>query len=71
MSKVSWDEPIKDELLEYWLAVWPHLPDITNIVIPRLIKPIGLPEIIHLHVFADASKVAYGATAYLSIFTSP
>ena len=69
MSKVSWDELVKGGLLEYWLTIWPHLPNIANINIPRLIKPIGTTEIVHHDVFADASKVAYGAVAYLTVFT--
>ena len=31
MSKVSWDEAVKGELLEYWLTIWPHLQNIINI----------------------------------------
>ena len=46
------------------------MPDIANIDIPRLNKPVGNPEVVHLHGFADASKVAYGAVAYLTVFTS-
>ena len=58
MSKVSWNERVKGELLDDWLTIWSHLPNITQISIPRLIKPVGIPEIAYLHVFADASKVA-------------
>ena len=45
------------------------MPDIADIIIPRLVKPIGLPVTVHLHVLADASGTAYGATAYLVVFT--
>ena len=70
MAEIRWDERVKGELLDDWLIIWSHLPDITRISIPRLIKPVGIPDIVYLHVFADASKVAYGAVAYLVTFTN-
>ena len=45
------------------------MPDISDIVIPGLIRPLGSPEIIRLHVFANASKATYDAAAYLTVFT--
>ena len=38
-------------------------------MIPRLVKPIGSPILTCLHIFADASSIAYGAAAYLVVST--
>ena len=69
LSKTSWDEPIVGELLINWLTIWSHLPNIALIMVPRLVKPIGAPILTCLHIFADASSIAYGAAAYLVVST--
>ena len=61
--------PNDDELLQIWSSIQSKLPDIVDITIPRLLKPLGLPVTVHFHVFADASSTAYGAAAYLIVFT--
>ena len=57
MSKVSWDERVKGELFDDWLTILSHLPNINCINIPRLIKPVGIPEVVYLHVFADSVRL--------------
>ena len=64
-SGVNWDEKL-DEALEgkayKWLEELPNLPSVT---VPRCLK-LSEEKVVSsaLHVFVDASPVAYGATAY-------
>ena len=63
-AKVSWDEPLSEDLLKQWKYLLAMLRDTKAIVIPRLLchrsaqsaKLIG---------FRDASSKAYAAVIYL------
>ncbi len=66
ISKVTWDQPLPEELLPSW-EQWIHdIPAITSHPIIRRYTsndaPVRLKE---LHGFSDASKDAYGAVIYL------
>ena len=61
---IDWDDALPDNLQVKWNAWITELPDLTEFSIPRCLR---LPEPVEmiLHVFADASKDAYAAVAYL------
>ena len=64
---LNWDQRLPDDLLAVWQELWNSLPELADITVPRMVKPPGIPTLIHLHVFADASETAYGACAYLVV----
>ena len=64
-KKYNWDDPLPEELCSLWRDLFRDIAELKKVVFPRCLKPsnsIGEPE---LHVFSDASGVAYGAAAYL------
>lgn len=73
-SGIGWDEKIKeqddDNMYERWLNWIRHLPNIEKISIPRhfsnKINPTN-PHRIELHVFVDASLLAYSTVVFLRI----
>lgn len=63
IQKLSWDETVPAEISELWCSLIKDLPELNNIRIPRRVfSDTILP--VELHVFTDASQVAYGACVY-------
>jgi hypothetical protein len=65
MKKFEWDDPLPKEMQLAWKRLFAEIGDLKTVQIPRCLQPpspIGSPE---LHVFADASILAYGAAAYV------
>ena len=65
--KYDWDDPISGPLLEAWIAWKEELPYLANFSVPRCYLSDWLGsqfESAQLHIFADASEVAFGAAAY-------
>ena len=63
--KIEWDDQLPAEMQNSWRELFTDLRELETIQFPRCVKPPdaeGEPE---LHVFGDASSVAYGAAAYL------
>ena len=61
-AKLSWDEVLTEDLLQEWYDLRNDLNQLSNITIDRNIYSSNTGV---LHVFADSSKTAYGAVAYL------
>ena len=66
-QKIGWDDEIALEELTRWKSWISGLPKLSQVAIPRHLRPADLSEVrsCHLHHFADASQVAYGAVAYV------
>ena len=65
--KFDWDDPIPQEDLARWQAWMSELPKLEHFRVERCFKPrdFGKVESCQLHLFSDASEVAYGAASYL------
>ncbi|XP_065093422.1 uncharacterized protein LOC135714080 [Ochlerotatus camptorhynchus] len=63
-SELGWDEQLKEEQLRAWQMFACSLPDLSSMRIPRGVVSQNA-EVIELHGFADASKLAYGACLYV------
>ena len=70
--KFDWDDPIPQEDLTRWQAWMSELPKLEHFRVERCFKPRGFGEVesCQLHLFSDASEVAYGAATYLRMVSS-
>ncbi|GFT79839.1 integrase catalytic domain-containing protein [Trichonephila clavipes] len=69
-KKITWDEILPPKLKEKWLIWCKELPLLDNLRIPRLVLDSTNDEVsdlIEIHIFCDASKLAYGAAAYVKV----
>ncbi|GFY36037.1 integrase catalytic domain-containing protein [Trichonephila clavipes] len=69
-KKITWDEILPPKLKEKWLIWCKELPLLDNLRIPRLVLDSTNDEVsdlIEIHIFCDASKLAYGAAAYVKL----
>ena len=69
LEKLSWDDPISDEMRESWRNWLKMLPSLSSLQIPRCYKPLdfGQPAEVELHHFSDASKEGLGQCSYLRL----
>ncbi|XP_041483382.1 uncharacterized protein LOC121430170 [Lytechinus variegatus] len=71
---LAWDDPVDEKDLQTWQEWLDDLPRLTEIKIPRCLKPevLGDQVLYHyqLHYFCDASELGYAAVAYLRIVDS-
>ena len=59
---IEWDENVPDDLAQRWSKWQATLPNLSKIEIPRWYHTkLSAEQSIELHVFADASSVAYVA----------
>ena len=67
-TKLTWDEPLPDMIMDKWIAILADLRELPNLLVPRLYFPPSQTgtHIDNLFVFADASTKAYGAIVYLN-----
>ncbi|KAJ8977613.1 hypothetical protein NQ317_010233 [Molorchus minor] len=59
-EKISWAEPLPNNILKKWNAFCTDLPLLNELTIPRHIGILHANNF-ELHAFADASQIAYGA----------
>ncbi|XP_071128314.1 uncharacterized protein [Mytilus edulis] len=64
-AKLDWDECLSDELRSKWQVIALDIEEATKIVFPRMLTEGVINEKTSLHIFTDASQLAYGACAYL------
>ena len=64
-TKCDWDDPVSASLQDSWKVWLKQLPDLSSIQIQRCYN--GNEKIVEkeLHVFCDASELAYAAAAYI------
>ncbi|GFT37117.1 DUF5641 domain-containing protein [Trichonephila clavipes] len=70
IKKITWNEILPPKLNEKWLIWCKELPLLDNLRIPRLVLDSTNDEVsdlIEIHIFCDASKLAYGAAAYVKV----
>ena len=61
-SCLQWDEILEDALVKEWQSLQDDLREVSSIKFPRSVCSSDIP--CTLHVFCDASGVAFGAVAY-------
>lgn len=64
LLKLDWDKPVPDDVAKIWVKFLDNLDRLNHIRIPRYVM-CSSPERIEVHIFTDASQVAYGACAYV------
>ena len=70
-TKLDWDDPVPDHLLEVWSQWRKELPFLSSIPIPRCYSPVGFSAVsMQLHGFSDASEEAYAGVVYLRLVNS-
>ncbi|GFT92677.1 uncharacterized protein TNCV_2345721 [Trichonephila clavipes] len=70
IKKITWDEVLPPKLKEKWLIWCKELPLLDNLRIPRLVLDSTNDEVsdlIEIHIFCDASKLAYGGSSLREI----
>ncbi|GFW49736.1 integrase catalytic domain-containing protein [Trichonephila clavipes] len=69
-KKITLDEILPPKLKEKWLIWCKELPLLDNLRIPRLVLDSTNDEVsdlVEIHIFCDASKLAYGAATYVKV----
>ena len=64
MAGVDWDDLLPDDLNAKWEKWLSELPQLSDIAVPRCLR-LANPQTTELHLFSDASKVAFASAAYL------
>ena len=62
-NNYGWDERIAEAIVAVWKEWLSHLVDLPKIKIQRCLIPVAVG--VQLHIFADASELAYGAVIYV------
>lgn len=64
----AWDDPVSEEIDKRWQAWRAQIPNTRRLRVPRCYSPsiVNRPGL-QLHIFADASEVAFAAVAYWRI----
>lgn len=68
-EKAGWDEAVGAKLSEQWQRLQEQLPCLESVAVPRWLGTANDGEK-QLHIFADASAIAYGAVIYLRMTAS-
>ncbi|GFW90678.1 integrase catalytic domain-containing protein, partial [Trichonephila clavipes] len=68
-EEIQWDDPLPTHIEKEWKKWSEELPYLRNLKIPRLVlESTLLEDYVELHSFCEASKKAYGAPIYLTIY---
>ena len=68
--KLTWDEPVPDEIWQQWSNFCAELPALRNVKIPRCLYT-EENNYFEVHAFCDASELGYSALLYLRSSPSP
>lgn len=63
--KLNWDENVPRDIAQAWLSFANNLSILDSIKVPRYVFCVEAICCKELHIFTDASQVAYGACAYV------
>ena len=69
-KQFDWDDPLPEVMSDTWKKLFKEIESLKKVEFPRCLQPKEVSGPSELHVFADASKDAYGAVAYL-VWTTP
>ena len=61
MKKFSWDNPLPNEWQVKWESFFDDIQELMTVWFPRCLQLANSLDSLDLHVFADASILAYGA----------
>lgn len=61
---VDWDQPFDSDLATQWTSWIPHLKKLKDVSVPRCYPGYSEATETQVHVFTDASEVAYAAAVY-------
>lgn len=64
LTKVGWDDALPPDIVLYWKKFVESISNLYKLRIPRFVM-CDSPKVIELHIFTDASQIAYGACAYI------
>lgn len=67
LKGINWDEPLPQDLSEFWSLYYLDLPNLEKLLIPRWTGQGKEMIASSIHGFSDASNAAYAAVAYLRI----
>ncbi|GFU58058.1 integrase catalytic domain-containing protein [Nephila pilipes] len=70
MNKITWDKDLPLKIVERWVNWCKALPILRKLKIPRCIldsKNAEINDIIEIHTFSDASKLANGTSIYVIV----
>ena len=65
LKELNWDDPLPENVCDLWQNIFEDIVKLKTVEFPRCIKPADSLGQAELHVFCDASVLAYGAAAYL------
>ena len=66
----DWDDPLDIATTDAWTKWSSSLNSLSNLTVPRCLRPPNFDGTVELHIFADASEFAIGAIAYLRYVSS-
>ncbi|CAB4007182.1 Hypothetical predicted protein [Paramuricea clavata] len=69
-KQFDWDDPLPEVMSNTWKKLFTEIESLKKVEFPRCLQPNEVSGPSELDVFADASKDAYGAVAYL-VWTTP
>ena len=67
---VEWDDVLPSELQNEWIEIQSDLNNLISLQLPRCIVPTEKSDKVQLHLFRDASEVAFAAVIYIRITDS-
>lgn len=67
-DKSGWDDVVPNDIKERWLSFVHTLPELNSLHIPRWVL-FDEFEIVEIHIFTDASEIAYGSCVYIRTIT--